>query len=78
MLHQVWALEAGHAPGMVLAGTLCGGLFRSADFGRSWSLVDSLWSKPERLAWFGGGYDVPDIHSRSAGTPSGRAKCCWA
>ncbi|WP_088285975.1 sialidase family protein [Ideonella sp. A 288] len=57
----VWALEA--ASGAVWAGTLPGGLFRSADFGRSWQLVDSLWQRPERLEWFGGGYDVPGIHS---------------
>jgi len=62
-LQQLWSLEAGHAPGTVWAGTLPGGLFRSADFGRSWSLVDSLWSRPERLGWFGGGYDAPGIHS---------------
>jgi hypothetical protein len=57
----VWALE--QAGGTVWAGTLPGGLFRSADFGRSWQLVESLWQRPERLGWFGGGYDVPGIHS---------------
>jgi hypothetical protein len=60
-LVQVWSLEAAH--GTVWAGTLPGGLFRSADFGRSWSLVESLWDRPERAQWFGGGYDVPGIHS---------------
>jgi hypothetical protein len=60
-LLQVWSLEA--AQGVVWAGTLPGGLFRSADFGRSWQLVDALWNRPERLEWFGGGYDVPGIHS---------------
>ncbi len=60
-LVQVWALEA--ANGVVWAGTLPGGLFRSADFGRSWQLIDSLWSRPERAEWLGGGYDVPGIHS---------------
>ena len=60
-LVQVWSLEAAH--GSVWAGTLPGGLFRSRDFGRSWQLVDSLWSRPERAEWFGGGYDVPGIHS---------------
>jgi hypothetical protein len=25
--------------------------------------VRSLWDRPERLAWMGGGYDVPGIHS---------------
>jgi photosystem II stability/assembly factor-like uncharacterized protein len=60
-LVQIWALEA--ANGVVWAGTLPGGLFRSGDFGRSWQLIDSLWSRPERAEWFGGGYDVPGIHS---------------
>jgi hypothetical protein len=60
-LLQLWSLEASH--GMVWAGTLPGGLFRSADFGQSWQLVDTLWNRPERAEWFGGGYDVPGIHS---------------
>ena len=60
-LVQIWSLEAAH--GTVWAGTLPGGLFRSGDLGRSWQLVESLWSRPERLQWFGGGYDVPGIHS---------------
>jgi hypothetical protein len=60
-LLQVWSLEAAH--GTVWAGTLPGGLFRSSDFGRSWQLVDALWNKSERAEWFGGGYDVPGIHS---------------
>jgi hypothetical protein len=60
-LVQVWSLEA--AGGVVWAGTLPGGLFRSDDFGDSWSLVDALWQQPGRTSWFGGGYDVPGIHS---------------
>jgi hypothetical protein len=36
-LVQLWSLEQAH--GTVWAGTLPGGLFRSADFGRSWQLV---------------------------------------
>ncbi len=60
-LVQLWALELAH--GTVWAGTLPGGLFRSTDFGRSWQLVESLWQRPERLEWMGGGYDVPGIHS---------------
>jgi hypothetical protein len=46
-------------------GTLPGGLFRSTDDARSWQLDDALWNRPERLAWNGGGYDVPGIHSIS-------------
>jgi photosystem II stability/assembly factor-like uncharacterized protein len=60
-LRQIWSLEA--ADGTVWAGTLPGGLFRSRDFGGSWQLVESLWNRPERAEWFGGGYDVPGIHS---------------
>jgi hypothetical protein len=60
-LLQIWSLEAGQ--GIVWAGTLPGGLFRSADFGQNWQLVDALWRRPERAEWFGGGYDVPGIHS---------------
>ena len=60
-LLQIWSLEAAH--GTVWAGTLPGGLFRSADAGESWQLVESLWNRPERLEWFGGGYDAPGIHS---------------
>jgi len=57
----VWALEA--TGGTLWAGTLPGGLFRSDDFGQSWHLNMPLWQRPERLGWFGGGYDVPGIHS---------------
>jgi hypothetical protein len=60
-LVQIWALEAGH--GSVWAGTLPGGLFRSRDAGESWQLVEPLWQQPGRAEWFGGGYDVPGIHS---------------
>ncbi len=60
-LGLVWSLAAAH--GTVWAGTLPGGLFRSADGGASWQLVESLWQRPERLEWFGGGYETPGIHS---------------
>lgn len=61
----IWSLAAGGAdePGVLWAGTLPGGLFRSADRGDSWQLVRSLWDMPQRAEWFGGGYDVPGIHS---------------
>jgi hypothetical protein len=64
-LVQVWSLEPGGAdqPGVLWAGTLPGGLFRSADDGDSWTLVRSLWDRPERLEWFGGGAESPGIHS---------------
>jgi len=64
-LKLIWSLAAGgaHEPGVLWAGTIPGGLFRSADRGDSWQLVESLWQRPERRGWFGGGYDAPGIHS---------------
>src|SRR5260221_615135 len=62
-LVQIWTLAAGTAPGELWAGTIPGGLFRSTDNGDSWSLVESLWQRPERLEWMGGGYEHPGIHS---------------
>ena len=64
-LKKIWALEAGGAnePGRLWAGTIPGALFRSDDAGTSWQLIRSLWDKPERKEWFGGGYDFPGIHS---------------
>ena len=60
-LRLIWSLA--RAGGLYLAGTLPGGLFRSEDEGQSWQLVHSLWQRPERLEWMGGGYDTPGIHS---------------
>ncbi|MBP6900609.1 MAG: exo-alpha-sialidase [Burkholderiaceae bacterium] len=64
-LQLIWSLErAGPAERpLIYAGTLPGGLFVSPDHGRHWSLLRGLWDRPERLAWMGGGYDVPGIHS---------------
>jgi hypothetical protein len=64
-LRMIWSLAAGGAdePGVLWAGTLPGGLFRSGDRGDSWQLVEALWNAPQRAQWFGGGYDVPGIHS---------------
>jgi len=61
----VWSLEAGgpDRPGRLWAGTLPGALFRSDDGGESWALVRPLWDDPLRPKWWGGGYDVPGIHS---------------
>jgi hypothetical protein len=60
-LVQIWSLE--QRGGTVWAGTQPGGLFRSGDFGASWQLLEPLWSRPERAEWFGGGAEVPGIHS---------------
>jgi len=62
---QIWSLEAGGTKekGKLWAGTIPGGLFVSTDRGSSFGLVESLWDRPERTKWFGGGYDEPGIHS---------------
>ncbi|MBI3283435.1 MAG: exo-alpha-sialidase [Burkholderiales bacterium] len=64
-LTLIWSLACGGAgePGVLWAGTLPGGLFRSEDQGHSWELNGALWNRPERRDWFGGGYEVPGIHS---------------
>lgn len=61
----LWRLEpAGKdAPGVIWAGTIPGGLFRTEDRGDSWRLNEPLWQRPERAEWFGGGADAPGIHS---------------
>jgi hypothetical protein len=64
-LKLIWTLEPGGAdePGVLWAGTIPGGLFKSDDRGQSWALVRGLWDDPRRKTWFGGGYDKPGIHS---------------
>ncbi len=64
-LQQIWSLETGgrDEPGVLWAGTIPGGLFRSDDGGGTWALNRTLWDRPERREWFGGGYDAPGIHS---------------
>ena len=60
-LVQLWSLESDGK--RLWAGTIPGGLFTSEDRGKSWQLVRSLWDRPERLEWGGGGYDHAGIHS---------------
>lgn len=63
-LKLIWALEIDPSTdGGLWCGTIPGGLFRSTDRGASWQLVRSLWDDPARLRWFGGGFDLPGIHS---------------
>jgi len=64
-LTQIWSFASGGPgePGRLWAGTIPGGLFRSDDRGEHWQLQRALWDRPERMQWFGGGYDAPGIHS---------------
>ncbi len=64
-LELIWGLEPGGADqsGVLWCGTIPGGLFRSRDRGSSWELIRSLWDRPERKHWFGGGMDFPGLHS---------------
>jgi hypothetical protein len=64
-LSEIWELTPGgpDQPGLLWAGTIPGGLFRSTDRGDSWQLMTSLWERDERWMWFGGGKDSPGIHS---------------
>lgn len=64
-LKLIWSLETGgdDQPDVLWCGTLPGGLFRSTDAGESWTMIRSLWDRPERKQWFGGGFDWPGIHS---------------
>lgn len=73
-LQKIWALEPGLAsePGVLWCGTIPGGLFRSADSGRSWELVRALWMHPKRAEWVGGGADLPGIHSVCVDPRDGR------
>ncbi|MBL9204984.1 MAG: hypothetical protein JNN01_07855 [Opitutaceae bacterium] len=64
-LKRVWSLVPGgaHQPGRLWCGTLPGGLFRSDDHGDTWEFNRTLWDDPKREEWFGGGAEVPGIHS---------------
>lgn len=64
-LELVWSLEHGGAdrPGVLWCGTVPGALFKSTDCGQSWEIVRTLWDDPKRREWFGGGMDLPGIHS---------------
>ncbi|MBC8352185.1 MAG: exo-alpha-sialidase [Planctomycetes bacterium] len=64
-LKEIWELTPGgpDEPGVLWAGTIPGGLFRSTDRGNSWEIIRSLWEREERWQWFGGGKDSPGIHS---------------
>jgi len=59
---SIWTLEV-DAHGTVWAGTLPAALFRSDDGGASWTLCQALDQREERQQWFGGGFDMPGVHS---------------
>jgi hypothetical protein len=63
-LGKIWVMEGGGVEGRIWAGTMPGGLFRSDDGGRSWSLNEALWHMPQRRQWAGvAGGEQPGIHS---------------
>lgn len=62
---NVWNVQPGHAsqPGVVFAGTQPAGLFRSEDWGDSWSSVDSVNRHPYRQYWGPTGGGESCLHS---------------
>lgn len=62
---KLWVVAPGGAdePDTLWAGAIPAGLFKSIDGGQTWHWIQSLWDRPEREFWFGGGYDDPGIHS---------------
>lgn len=61
-LRYIWSFEK--VNDVLLVGTDPGGLFESADNGKSFQLNTGLWNHPSRKEnWFGGGRDLPGIHS---------------
>jgi photosystem II stability/assembly factor-like uncharacterized protein len=62
---NVWCVSPGHEsePGVVYAGTQPAGLFRSEDWGHSWSPVESINRHPNRRYWTGTGGGDSCIHS---------------
>ncbi|MEZ5041458.1 MAG: hypothetical protein R2828_16290 [Saprospiraceae bacterium] len=67
-MKKIWCMQqAGpDKPGGLWLGTEPGGLFYSADNGKSFDLVEGLWNHPSRQdqnQWFGAGRDFPFIHS---------------
>ncbi len=64
-VEMIWALAnaSPDRPDALWCGTLPGGLFRSEDGGASWELNRPLWDQPDRRKWFGGGADIPGLHS---------------
>jgi photosystem II stability/assembly factor-like uncharacterized protein len=65
-IENVWYVTPGHEsqPGVVFAGTQPGGLFKSEDWGETWSSIDSLNRTRYRQFWGpAGGAGNPCLHS---------------
>lgn len=64
-IQSVWNVQPGHAsePGVVFAGTQPAGLFRSEDWGDSWSPVETVNRHPYRQYWRGTGGGESCLHS---------------
>lgn len=62
-LEYIWTLETGAGDSEIWCGTIPSGLFRSDDAGQTWTFNRTLWDRPERAHWFGGGFDSPGLHS---------------
>jgi hypothetical protein len=64
-VEMIWSLAAAdpNRPDALWCGTLPGGLFHSEDGGSSWELNRPLWDHPDRRRWFGGGAEIPGLHS---------------
>lgn len=65
-LRYIWVIAPGadDQPERLYLGTEPGGLFVSDDGGKTFDLDLKLWNHPSRFAkWFGGGRDMPGIHS---------------
>src|ERR1700694_5753063 len=56
-VERIWVIEPGVDDDVIWCGVAPAALFRSADGGRSWALVQGLWDVPSRPKWepgFGG------------------------
>ena len=64
-LKLIWAFATGgpDEPGVIWAGTMPGGLFKSENNGDSWELNRPLWDHPRREDWGPNGAEYPGIHS---------------
>ncbi len=64
-IQNVWNVQPGHAsePGVVYAGTQPAGLFRSEDWGHTWSPVDALNNHETQPTWSMSGGGDSSLHS---------------